>query len=182
MRKLHFRRLPNRRTPDMGLRTARYPDKIITEKRSCTLQWKPAHVHILGNEKADELAKPRACPQSSNLTTLIDANAVASRRLISNNLKYFIPALNSNRTITSITIILRTKHVKGMKISTDGQKRYTNHCPNCSNVQLSPQHVLNCPAIKASVFKIGPEDPENLIFSDKAVEVAEGDEDSFGRI
>ncbi|GFW24537.1 hypothetical protein TNCV_2404021 [Trichonephila clavipes] len=40
--------------------------------------WK-AHININGKEKADELSKEfRACPQSSNLTTLIDANAVAS--------------------------------------------------------------------------------------------------------
>ncbi|GFV54241.1 hypothetical protein TNCV_3467561 [Trichonephila clavipes] len=103
--------------------------------------------------------------------TLIDANAVASRRLINNNFKYTIPALNSNRTIASIITRLRTKRVKGMKISTDGQRSYTNHCPNYLNIQQSPQHILSCSAIqereRARLFKISPED---LIFSDKAVE------------
>ncbi|GFX81897.1 hypothetical protein TNCV_2570971 [Trichonephila clavipes] len=37
--------------------------KLITKKRSCTLQWTPAHANILGNEKAEELAKEfRAFP------------------------------------------------------------------------------------------------------------------------
>ncbi|GFU92614.1 hypothetical protein TNCV_4795421 [Trichonephila clavipes] len=128
-----------------------------------------ALVNILGNEKADKLGKEsRACPQSSNLTGIIDANPFVSRRLINNNFKYPIPAINSNRAIALIITRLRTKHVKGMKISTDGQS-YTNHCTNYPYVQLSPQHILNCPAIQARLFKIGPEDTENLIF-DKTVE------------
>ncbi|GFX45534.1 hypothetical protein TNCV_2740711 [Trichonephila clavipes] len=37
--------------------------KIITEKRSCLLQWIPVHVNIFGKEKTDELAKEsRAFP------------------------------------------------------------------------------------------------------------------------
>ncbi|GFX23605.1 hypothetical protein TNCV_3770781 [Trichonephila clavipes] len=75
--------------------------KIIPEKRSCTLQWIPAHVNILDNEKSYELAKEsRACFQSSNFTTLINASTVASRRLIDNNLKYPIPALNAAQQFT----------------------------------------------------------------------------------
>ncbi|GFY02242.1 hypothetical protein TNCV_5101011 [Trichonephila clavipes] len=103
---------------------------------------------ILYNKKANELAKEsRACPQSSNLTTLIDAYTVACRRLINNNFKYSSPALNNNRTIASIITRLRTTHVKEMKISTDGQRSYTNNCLNCPNVHLSPQHILSCPTV-----------------------------------
>ncbi|GFX68648.1 hypothetical protein TNCV_1800611 [Trichonephila clavipes] len=82
--------------------------------------------------------------------------------------------------MASIITRLKTKHVKGMKTSTDGQRAYINHCPNRPNVQLSPQYILSCPAIQARLFKISPEDPGDLIFSDKAVENAEAVFDSFG--
>jgi hypothetical protein len=69
-----------------------------------------------------------------------------------------------------------------MIISTEGQRSYSTHCPNCPGVQLSPQHIFGCPAIQARLFKISIEDPEVLIFSEKAVEVAKAVYDSFGPI
>ncbi|GFW98776.1 hypothetical protein TNCV_2837371 [Trichonephila clavipes] len=40
-----------------------------------------------------------------------------------------------------------------MKISTEKQISYTNQCSNCPYVQLSPQHILSCPAIQSRLFK-----------------------------
>ncbi|GFU55711.1 uncharacterized protein TNCV_1650111 [Trichonephila clavipes] len=55
------------------------------------------------NKKAEELAKEsRAYPQSPDFTTLINSNAIASRRLINNACKNSISALNSNRRIAPI--------------------------------------------------------------------------------
>ncbi|GFS53952.1 hypothetical protein TNCV_3761721 [Trichonephila clavipes] len=83
----------------------------------------------------------------------------------------------------SIVTRLRTKHIKGMKPSTDEQRSYTNHCSDCPNVQLSPQHILSCcPEIQDRLFKMSPEDPEDFISTDKVVEFAEAVEDSFGVI
>ncbi|GFX28182.1 hypothetical protein TNCV_425091 [Trichonephila clavipes] len=69
-----------------------------------------------------------------------------------------------------------------MKISTDGQENYTNHYQNCCNVQLPSQYILSYPEIQARIFKISPEDPKYLIFSDKAVEFIEAVFYSFGAI
>ncbi|GFY14922.1 hypothetical protein TNCV_234721 [Trichonephila clavipes] len=124
-----------------------------------------------------------ACTQSTNLTSFIDANAVAGRRLINNNFKCSIPALNRTRTITLIIPRLRTKHVKGIVISTLTDKEV---------IQINAQTALmfTCiynvssaePAIQSMLFKISPEDPEDFIFFDKAVGVSEVVFDSFGMI
>ena len=108
-------------------------NKVAAAGRSYTLQWIPAQVNIYGHEKADELDKEsRFCFQSSNITTLVLANAVASN----NNFKFSIPALNCNRTLTSIIIRLRTKYVREMKISADRQRSYSRNCPYCSDFLL----------------------------------------------
>ncbi|GFX13087.1 hypothetical protein TNCV_2357431 [Trichonephila clavipes] len=57
-----------------------------------------------------------------------------------------------------------------MIISTDGQKVTQITAQTTPNDQLSPQHILSCPAIQGRLFKISPEDPDDLIFFDKAVE------------
>ena len=115
------------------------------------LQWIATHVNIHGKEKADELAKEsRFCPQSSKLTTLVDANGVANSRLTNNSFKFSIPALNCNRTLASIIIRLQTKHVKGMKISADGQRNYKG----ASHIALIFDYLLNM-SLAAQLFSPG---------------------------
>ncbi|GFT92619.1 hypothetical protein TNCV_1481061 [Trichonephila clavipes] len=65
-----------------------------------------------------------------------------------------------------------------MEIFTDGQISYTSHCPNCPNVKLPTQHIFIYRIIQARLFKISPKDPEDLIYYDKDVEVAEAVYDS----
>ncbi|GFU68026.1 hypothetical protein TNCV_2823691 [Trichonephila clavipes] len=148
------------------------------KKKSCTLQWILTHVNILGSEKAAEISEEsRASPLPPNLRILIDADVIASQRLINNNFKYSIPALNSNRTTPSIVTRLRTKHVKGIKISFEGRRSYTNHS---SALMFNSLHSMS--SVQAKLFKISLEDSDDLIFSNKVVEVSEAVFDSYKAI
>ncbi|GFU95811.1 hypothetical protein TNCV_4904031 [Trichonephila clavipes] len=55
----------------------------------------------------------------------------------------------------------------------------SNHCRNCLNVQLFPQHTLSNPC---QTFQNHPKRHRRIVFSDKAVKVAEVVFDSFGVI
>ncbi|GFX05561.1 hypothetical protein TNCV_3434651 [Trichonephila clavipes] len=53
---------PSRRARAKSATKSSNPSTKSLKKRSCTLQWTPAHANILGNEKAYELIKDfRAC-------------------------------------------------------------------------------------------------------------------------
>ncbi|GFU73790.1 RNase H domain-containing protein [Trichonephila clavipes] len=124
--------------------------------KSCLLQWIPAHVNIEGNECADSLAKEGRNDDQLCLTiTLADANAVANYRLLPHRYKKpFIVDFDCSRNLTSIIARLRTGHFKGMKISSDKTRTYIP-CKNCTEAQLTPDHILECPALTPHIMRLG---------------------------
>ncbi|GFW16692.1 probable RNA-directed DNA polymerase from transposon BS [Trichonephila clavipes] len=96
-------------------------EQLHNKRKSCILQWIPAHVNIEGNECADSLAKEaRDIEHKCTTITLDDANAVAKHRIMNHTFKKpLVTEFDCPRIITSTIARLRTEHLKGMKIHPD---------------------------------------------------------------
>ncbi|GFX59818.1 hypothetical protein TNCV_1778571 [Trichonephila clavipes] len=88
--------------------------------------------------------------------TLLDANAATNLKLRkkSSPVKHQLCNISGDRLITEIIPRLRAGHYRGMKINWDG-KTYRK-CDNCSDTELTPALIFDCPAILAAVKKCGP--------------------------
>ncbi|CAL1295856.1 unnamed protein product [Larinioides sclopetarius] len=68
-----------------------------------------------------------------------------------------------------------------MKISPDGRRSYRS-CPHCTDTELSPDHIFDCPAILAKLFRVHLDSPQRLIYSTEVIDVARAALDTFGQI
>ncbi|GFV43949.1 RNA-directed DNA polymerase from mobile element jockey [Trichonephila clavipes] len=109
-------------------------EQLHNKRKSCILQWIPAHVNIEVTEFD--------CP----------------------------------RIITSTIARLRTKHLKGMKIHPDKTRSYVQ-CKQCPDLQLTPNHILECPTVATKLLKMGMvplrDSLRELLYSPDASRIAE---------
>ncbi|GFX19497.1 hypothetical protein TNCV_2074061 [Trichonephila clavipes] len=68
--------------------------------------------------------------------------------------KTLIVDFDCSRNLTSIIARLRTGHFKGMKISSDKTRTYIPF-KNCTEAQLTPDHILECPALTPHIIRLG---------------------------
>ncbi|GFY16966.1 RNase H domain-containing protein [Trichonephila clavipes] len=131
-------------------------EQLHNKRKSCILQWIPAHVNIEGNECADSLAKEaRDIEHKCTTITLDDANAVAKHRIMNHTFKKpLVTEFDCPRIITSTIARLRTEHLKGMKIHPDKTRSYVQ-CKHCPDLQLTPNHILECPTVATKLLKMG---------------------------
>ncbi|GFX16894.1 probable RNA-directed DNA polymerase from transposon BS [Trichonephila clavipes] len=131
-------------------------EQLHNKRKSCILQWIPAHVNIEGNECADSLAKEaRDIEHKCTTITLDDANAIAKHRIMNHTFKKpLVTEFDCPRIITSTIARLRTEHLKGMKIHPDKTRSYVQ-CKHCPDLQLTPNHILECPTVATKLLKMG---------------------------
>ncbi|GFU90180.1 RNase H domain-containing protein [Trichonephila clavipes] len=131
-------------------------EQLHNKRKSCILQWIPAHVNIEGNECADSLAKEaRDIEHKCTTITLDDANAVAKHIIMNHTFKNpLVTEFDCPRIITSTIARLRTKHLEGMKIHPDKARSYVQ-CKHCPDFQFTPNHILECPTVATKLLKMG---------------------------
>ncbi|GFT36223.1 uncharacterized protein TNCV_4778511 [Trichonephila clavipes] len=80
------------------------------------------------------------------------------------------------RIITSTIARLRTEHLKGMKIHPDKTRSYVQ-CKHCPDLQLTPNHILECPNVATKLLKMGMvplrDSLRELLYSPDAPRIAE---------
>nr|XP_042896382.1 protein lev-9-like [Parasteatoda tepidariorum] len=92
-------------------------------------------------------------PRAGELYTT--ENTVARRRLQPHSFrKSHITDFDCSRILASTITRLRTNHFKGMQILPDKIRTYIP-CKNCTDIQLTPDHILQCPALTPYVLQLG---------------------------
>ncbi|GFX42008.1 RNase H domain-containing protein [Trichonephila clavipes] len=80
------------------------------------------------------------------------------------------------RVITSTIARLRTEHLKGMKIHPDKTRSYVQ-CKHCPDLQLTPNHILECSTVATKLLKMGlvplRDSLRELLYSPDAPRIAE---------
>ncbi|GFU81347.1 hypothetical protein TNCV_738971, partial [Trichonephila clavipes] len=109
--------------------------------------------------------------------TLDDANAVAKHRIMNHTFKKpLVTEFDCPRIITSSIARLRTEHLKGMKIHPDKTRSYVQ-CKHCPDLQLTPNHILECPTVATKLLKMGMlplrDSLRELLYSPDAPRIAE---------
>ncbi|GFX32411.1 RNase H domain-containing protein [Trichonephila clavipes] len=109
--------------------------------------------------------------------TLDDANAVAKHRIMNHTFKKpLVTEFDCPRIITSTIARLRTEHLKGMKIHPDKIRSYVQ-CKHCPDLQLTPNHMLECPTVATKLLKMGMvplrDSLRELLYSPDAPRIAE---------
>ncbi|GFW93054.1 RNase H domain-containing protein [Trichonephila clavipes] len=109
--------------------------------------------------------------------TLDDANAVAKHRIMNHTFKKpLVTEFDCPRIVTSTIARLRTEHLKGMKIHPDKTRSYVQ-CKHCPDLQLTPNHILECPTVATKLLKMGMvtlrDSLRELLYSPDAPRIAE---------
>ncbi|GFX18125.1 hypothetical protein TNCV_1578041 [Trichonephila clavipes] len=90
--------------------------------------------------------------------------------------KPLVTEFDCPRIITSTIARLRTEHLKGMKIHLHKTRSYVQ-CKHWPDLQLTPNHILECPTVATKLLKMGMvplrDSLRELLYSPDAPRIAE---------
>ncbi|GFW71446.1 RNase H domain-containing protein [Trichonephila clavipes] len=163
---------------DISCDIVAFLEQLHNKRKSCTLQWIPAHVNTEGNECADGLAKEaRDIEHKCTAITLGDAGAVARHRIMNHTFgEPLVAEFDCPRVVASTVVGLRAEHLGGMGIHPDRTGSCVQ-CGHCPDLQLTPNHILECPAVATELLKMGMvplgDSLRELLYSPDAPRMAE---------
>ncbi|GFW75212.1 RNase H domain-containing protein [Trichonephila clavipes] len=149
------------------------PIKMVQSRSSLRRINLPGEINITAS-----LAKEaRDIEHKCTTITLDDANAVAKHRIMNHTFKKpLVTEFDCPRIITSTIARLRTEHLKGMKIHPDKTRSYVQ-CKHCPDLQLTPNHILECPTVATKLLKMEMvplrDSLRELLYSPDAPRIAE---------
>ncbi|GFY15424.1 hypothetical protein TNCV_1572351 [Trichonephila clavipes] len=90
--------------------------------------------------------------------------------------KPLVTEFDCPRIITSTIARFRTEHLKGMKIHSDKTRSYVR-CKHCPDLQLTPNHILECPTVATKLLNMGMvplrDSLREILYSPDAPKIAE---------
>ncbi|GFX51841.1 hypothetical protein TNCV_5015431 [Trichonephila clavipes] len=119
--------------------------------RSCSKKEDPATLRQKGLETIEILSQDNcaiAYTDGSSDRSLSNGGAGILLLLLD------VTEFDCPRNITSTIARLRTERLKGMKIHPD-KTRSCVQCKHCPDLQLTPNHVLECPTVATKLLKMG---------------------------
>ncbi|GFX41167.1 reverse transcriptase domain-containing protein [Trichonephila clavipes] len=125
------------------------PASISVKWKLDSVQQKAAKIIIgavssTNNEKAEQECGLPPLESRRNLATI----------KFTNKLRAYVTEFDCPQTITSTNARLRTERLKATKIHPDKTRLYvqSKHCPD---LQLTPNHILECPTVATKLLKMG---------------------------
>ncbi|GFW36384.1 RNase H domain-containing protein [Trichonephila clavipes] len=159
-----------------GIITSNFTSELVAIREALILyQQNP---HVIDSTEGLPLAKEaRDIEHKCTTITLDDANAVAKHRIMNHTFKKpLVTEFDCPRIITSTIARLRTEHLKGMKIHPDKTRSYVQ-CKHCPDLQLTPNHILECQTVATKLLKMGMvplrDSLLELLYSPDAARIAE---------
>ncbi|GFS97480.1 hypothetical protein TNCV_4262641 [Trichonephila clavipes] len=142
--------------------------------RPCSKNEDPATLRQKGLETIEILSQDNFAKSPTPMVPQTDPSAMEVPE--SSSFSQMLRNLTVPRIMTSTIVRWRTEHLKGMKIHPDKTRSYLQ-CKHWPDLQLTPNHILECPNIATKLLKMGivplRDSLREILYSHDAPRIAE---------